>query len=213
MRYKQFGKTGMQVSEMALGTWGIGGVGWDANPEETRLDAIRAAVESGVTFFDTAPAYNAGAAEKVLGKALRDMGARKDVVISTKCGNEYINGGYVKDGDPAKILRECEESLRNLQTDYIDLYLVHWPDPNTPFEATMDALNRLKKEGKILHVGVSNFSRQLCRRFPALSSDAGQNGQGIAQRVPRHRCHRVGLQLLASGLTCLHQRHCWECFS
>ena len=159
MRYKQFGKTGMQVSEMALGTWGIGGVGWDANPEETRLDAIRAAVESGITFFDTAPAYNAGAAEQALGKALRDMGARKDVVIATKCGNEYINGGYVRDGSPEKILRECEESLRNLQTDYIDLYLVHWPDPNTPFEATMGALNQLKKEGKILHVGVSNFSQ------------------------------------------------------
>ena len=160
MRYKQFGKTGMQVSEMALGTWGIGGVGWDTHSEESRLDAIRAAVEAGVTFFDTAPAYNAGVAEQVLGKALADLGARKNVIISTKCGNEYINGGYVKDGDPKKILRECEESLRNLRTDYIDLYLVHWPDPNTPFEETMEALNRLKKEGKILHVGVSNFSRE-----------------------------------------------------
>ena len=160
MRYKQFGKTGMQVSEMALGTWGIGGVGWDTHSEESRLDAIRAAVEAGVTFFDTAPAYNAGVAEQVLGKALADLGARKNVIISTKCGNEYINGGYVKDGDPKKILRECEESLRNLRTDYIDLYLVHWPDPNTPFEETMEALNRLKKEGTILHVGVSNFSKE-----------------------------------------------------
>ena len=66
MRYKQFGKTGMQVSEFCLGTWGMGGVGWDNNPEETRLDAIAAAIESGVNFFDTAPAYNAGAAERVL---------------------------------------------------------------------------------------------------------------------------------------------------
>ena len=73
MRYKQFGKTGMQVSEMALGTWGIGGVGWDTHSEESRLDAIRAAVEAGVTFFDTAPAYNAGVAEQVLGKALADL--------------------------------------------------------------------------------------------------------------------------------------------
>lgn len=102
MRYKQFGKTGMQVSEMALGTWGIGGVGWDTHSEESRLDAIRAAVEAGVTFFDTAPAYNAGVAEQVLGKALADLGARKNVIISTKCGNEYINGGYVKDGDPKR---------------------------------------------------------------------------------------------------------------
>ena len=125
MRYKQFGKTGMQVSEMALGTWGIGGVGWDTHSEESRLDAIRAAVEAGVTFFDTAPAYNAGVAEQVLGKALADLGARKNVIISTKCGNEYINGGYVKDGDPKKILRECEESLRNLRTDYIEIGRAH----------------------------------------------------------------------------------------
>lgn len=161
MRYKQFGKTGMQVSEMALGTWGIGGVGWDINSEETRLDAIHAAVEAGVTFFDTAPAYNGGAAEQLLGRALKDMGARKDVVISTKCGNVFINGTtYVRDGSPARIRQQCEDSLRNLQTDYIDLYLIHWPDPKTPFAETMDALNQLKKEGKILHVGVSNFSKE-----------------------------------------------------
>lgn len=77
MRYKQFGKTGMQVSEMALGTWGIGGVGWDHHSEDTRVDAIHAAIEAGVNFIDTAPAYNAGEAERVLGKTLKDMGVRK----------------------------------------------------------------------------------------------------------------------------------------
>lgn len=161
MRYKQFGKTGMRVSEMALGTWGIGGVGWDTNSEETRLDAIRAAVEEGVNFIDTAPAYNGGAAERLLGKALKDMGARKDVIISTKCGNVFVNGTtYVRDGSPERIRQQCEDSLKNLQTDYIDLYLIHWPDPKVPFAETMDALNQLKKAGKILHVGVSNFSRE-----------------------------------------------------
>lgn len=160
MRYKQFGKTGMQVSEMTLGTWGIGGVGWDDNTEETRLDAIRAAVEAGVNFIDTAPAYNGGEAERVLGKALKDMGARKNVVISTKCGNVFVNGTtYVRDGSAKRIRQQCEDSLRNLQTDYIDLYLIHWPDTKVPFAETMDALNQLKKEGKILHVGVSNFSQ------------------------------------------------------
>ena len=159
MRYKTFGNTGLKVSELALGTWGIGGAGWDDNSDDTRLDAIRAAVESGINFIDTAPAYNAGEAERYIGKALKEMGARKDVVIATKCGNEFINGAYVRDGSPDKILRECEESLRNLQTDYIDVYLVHWPDPKVPFAETMGALNQLKKEGKILHVGVSNFSQ------------------------------------------------------
>ena len=159
MRYKTFGKTGMQVSEMALGTWGIGGAGWDDNPAEVRMDAIRAAYESGINFIDTAPAYNAGAAERCIGEALKDLGIRREMLITTKCGNEFINGQYVRCGSAEKILRECEESLRNLQTDYIDLYLVHWPDPNVPMEETMEAVARLKKEGKILHAGVSNFTK------------------------------------------------------
>lgn len=160
MRYKIFGKTGMKVSEMTLGTWGMGGVGWDDNPEEIRQDAIRAAVEAGVNFMDTAPAYNAGAAERCLGKTLADMNARKDVILSTKCGNVFVDGiTYRRDGSAAGIRRQCEESLRNLQTDYIDLMLVHWPDPATPFEETMGELSKLKQEGKILHVGVSNFSQ------------------------------------------------------
>lgn len=160
MHYKQFGNSGMQISSMALGTWGIGGTGWDDNPESTRIDAIQAAVESGITFFDTAPAYNNGAAERTLGKALKEIDARKHTIIATKCGNESINGQYIRNGKPEMIFQECEQSLRNLQTDYIDLYLIHWPDPNTPLEATIQALNQLKKEGKILHYGVCNFTKQ-----------------------------------------------------
>ena len=87
MRYKEFGKTGMKVSEMALGTWGIGGAGWDDNPEEIRIDAICTAVENGVNFIDTAPAYNAGAAECLVGKALKQSGTRQRVIVATKCGN------------------------------------------------------------------------------------------------------------------------------
>lgn len=159
MRYKAFGCTGMQVSEMSLGTWGISGAGWDDHPEESRLDAIRAAVECGVNFIDTAPAYNAGVAEQYVGKVLKDMGVRQKIIIATKCGTEFIGGNYVRSCAPADIIRECESSLRNLQTDYIDLYLIHWPDANTPIAETMDALNRLKQQGKILHVGVCNFSK------------------------------------------------------
>lgn len=161
MRYKEFGKTGMKVSELCLGTWGMGGVGWDNNPEETRQDAIFAAVEAGINFIDTAPAYNNGEAERVLGRALKNMGRRQDVIISTKCGNFFTDGiTYVRDGRRDKIIGQVEESLRNLQTDYIDLMLIHWPDPKTPFEETMGALNQLKQDGKILHVGVSNFTRE-----------------------------------------------------
>lgn len=160
MRYKEFGKTGMRVSEMALGTWGIGGAGWDETPEATRLDAIHAAVENGINFIDTAPAYNGGVAEKYIGKVLKDMGVRDKVYITTKCGTEFINGTYVRSCAPETILRECDESLRNLQTDYIDLYLIHWPDANVPIAETMGALNQLKEQGKIRHVGLSNFSKE-----------------------------------------------------
>lgn len=158
MRYKEFGKTGMNVSEMTLGTWGIGGAGWDENSDETRKDAIKAAVEAGINFIDTAPAYNAGQAERYIGQVLKDIGIRKEIYISTKCGNDYIDGKYIRCGRPEKIIQQCDNSLRNLQTDYIDLYLVHWPDPNVPLAETIGALGELKKQGKILHIGVSNFS-------------------------------------------------------
>jgi aryl-alcohol dehydrogenase-like predicted oxidoreductase len=159
MEYRIFGKTGMEVSVMTLGTWGMGGAGWDVYEDEVKIDAIRAAYEEGISFFDTAPAYNCGAAEKLLGRTLREMGVRQKVRIATKCGNIFLGGKtYVRDGRYDSIIRQCEESLINLETDYIDLMLIHWPDPKTPFEETMDAVNRLKKEGKILHLGVSNFS-------------------------------------------------------
>ncbi|MBQ3049677.1 MAG: aldo/keto reductase [Oscillospiraceae bacterium] len=161
MRYKRFGKTELQVSEMCLGTWGIGGAGWDSNSEETRLDAIYAAVEAGINFIDTAPAYNNGEAERMLGRALKNMGKRHEVVISTKCGNFFNDGvNYIRDCSRDKIIQQIDDSLRNLQTDYIDIMLIHWPDPKTPFEETMGILSDLKKAGKILHVGVSNFSRE-----------------------------------------------------
>ena len=128
MRYKQFGNTGMLVSELALGTWGIGGAGWDDQPEAARLDAIAAAVECGINFIDTAPAYNGGVAEQYIGRVVKQLGVRDKVMITTKCGTEFINGAYVRSCAPETILRECDESLKNLQTDYIDLYLIHWPD-------------------------------------------------------------------------------------
>lgn len=160
MKYTKFGKTGIEVSKMCLGTWGIGGAGWDNYSDESRMDAIKAALDCGINFIDTAPAYNAGKAEQYVGETLHKLGARKEVVISTKCGNEFIDGKYVRCGSVDKILRECDESLQNLKTDYIDVYLVHWPDPNVPMEETMDALNQLKKQGKILHAGVSNFTKE-----------------------------------------------------
>lgn len=162
----RFGKTEMMVTPITLGTWGIGGAGWDPNSDETRLDAIAAAVECGINFIDTAPAYNAGAAERYIGKALEDMGkdVRDHIFIATKCANAFIDGQYVRSGRGDLILQQCEESLQNLRTDYIDLMIVHWPDPVVPYEETFGALNRLKEEGCIRHIGVSNFSLEQLQR-------------------------------------------------
>ena len=158
MRYKVFGKTGLEVSELCLGTWGIGGAGWDQNPEETKMDAIRASFEQGVNIFDTAPAYNAGAAERILGETLEKMGVRKDVILSTKCGNDFVNGQYVHCGKRDHILAQCDASLRNLRTDYIDLYILHWPQDDATPEETLGAMMELKKAGKVRFLGLSNHS-------------------------------------------------------
>ena len=160
MQYQEFGKTGLRVSEICLGTWGIGGAGWDSYSDESRMDAIKAALECGINFIDTAPAYNAGKAEYYVGETLNKLKKRKEVVISTKCGNKFVDGKYLRCGSKESILKQCDESLKNLKTDYIDIYLVHWPDPDVELEETIDAVSTLKKEGKILHAGVSNFSKE-----------------------------------------------------
>jgi len=160
MHYQEFGKTGLRVSKLCLGTWGIGGAGWDSYSDESRMDAIKAALECGINFIDTAPAYNAGKAECYVGETLSKLKKRREVVISTKCGNKFVDGKYLRCGSKESILKQCDESLKNLKTDYIDIYLVHWPDPDVELEETIDAVSTLKKEGKILHAGVSNFSKE-----------------------------------------------------
>ena len=101
-----------------------------------------------------------GKAERYIGKALEEMGhgTREKVQIATKCANAFIDGQYVRSGKADLILRQCDESLQNLRTDHIDLLIVHWPDPVVPYEETFGALNRLKEEGAIRHIGVSNFN-------------------------------------------------------
>ena len=158
MRYKYLGNTGVKVSEISIGTWAIGGSGWGETNEKDSIDAIHAMMDFGVNFIDTAPAYNAGEAERVLGKALK--GKRDKAYLVTKVGTFFIDGQYVKTLEKDKIMSQIDESLSNLQTDYIDMYLIHWPDPKTPVEETMEILNNFKKQGKIRHIGVSNFTKE-----------------------------------------------------
>ena len=160
MRYNDFGKTGLKVSALTLGTWGIGGAGWDYNPDDVKLETIRAAIDSGINLFDTAPAYNAGYAERLLGEAVKQSGKRKEVFIATKCGNDFIDGQYMRDARPELIRKQVDKSLANLQTDYIDVYILHWPDLNVPQEETIGVMQELKDAGKVRFIGLSNHNRE-----------------------------------------------------
>ena len=169
MRYKQFGTTDMKVSALTVGTWAIGGAYWGEVNKQDSIRAIHAMLDHGVNMIDTAPGYNFGESERVVGEALK--GRREQVYITTKTGvyNDKKEP-YIKDCRKETVFRLCEESLKNLQTDYIDLMVIHWPDVNynTPFEETMEALNSLKSAGKIRHIGVSNFDQaqiEEIRRF------------------------------------------------
>jgi aryl-alcohol dehydrogenase-like predicted oxidoreductase len=154
------GMTGLEVTPIAFGTWQLGGE-WGAFDEGEAIAAIRHARALGINFFDTAQAYGFGASERLLGRALRDelRGRRDEVVIATKGGLRIDEDrGLVRDSSPAWLKRGVEASLGALGVDYIDLYQVHWPDPATPFAETAEALGDLVWEGKIRHVGVSNFN-------------------------------------------------------
>ena len=134
--------------------------GGDVN-EKDSIDAIRAMIDGGVNLVDTAPIYGNGHSEEVVGKALEN-GYREKVFLATKFSiSNDENGAVINNGSYENAIWECEQSLKRLNTDHIDIYIMHWPDPATPVEVTMKALADLKKSGKIRFIGVSNFDRNL----------------------------------------------------
>jgi aryl-alcohol dehydrogenase-like predicted oxidoreductase len=150
--------TPLKASRVALGTWAIGGWMWGGTDERDAIRAIHAALDRGITLIDTAPVYGFGRSEEIVGKALAEGGRRDRVLIATKVGLGWNDDKPFRDGSKARIFKEVEDSLRRLQTDVIDLYQVHWPDPNTPIAETAEAMAALHRSGKIRAIGVSNFS-------------------------------------------------------
>jgi aryl-alcohol dehydrogenase-like predicted oxidoreductase len=165
MKYTILGKSGLDVSRIAFGTWQLGG-DWGPTDTAAALQAIRRAADQGVTFFDTAQAYGFGRSEQLLGEALRQL-PREGLVIATKGGLRPAGNGVARDASPAWIRQGVDASLQALGTEYIDLFQVHWPDPSTPFEQTAEALAKLIVDGKIRHVGVSNFDVGQMEAFSA----------------------------------------------
>jgi aryl-alcohol dehydrogenase-like predicted oxidoreductase len=138
---------------------------WGGTDEAESIATIRAAFEHGINIVDTAPVYGFGRSEEIVGKAIAEAGLRSDVLIATKAGLEWDRGRVFRNASRARILREVEDSLLRLRTDYIDIYQVHWPDPLVPIEETADAMLTLLKQGKIRAIGVSNFSVLQMERF------------------------------------------------
>ncbi len=154
MEYRPFGQTGMQVSAIGFGCWEIGG-GYGSIEEEQFIQAVHRALDLGMNCFDTAEAYGFGASERSLAKAL---GARrKDAIVVTKFGIGYKEAPNFRDSSRQRIMASIEKSLQNLNTDYVDVYMVHWPDANTPVEETLRALDDLVQQGKVRAIGISNF--------------------------------------------------------
>ena len=165
MRKRMFGNSGLETSVIGYGGWPMGrGMYGDFDDDEA-IRAARASYEEGVTLFDPAAVYGWGYGENLMGKALK--GIRENVVLVTKGAREWVRdnpdrrSATVSDSDPKRLLTSIDESLKRLQTDYIDLFLIHWPDHNRAFSEPMDALEKAKAAGKIRYTGVSNFSVEM----------------------------------------------------
>jgi aryl-alcohol dehydrogenase-like predicted oxidoreductase len=159
MEHRAFGRTGLAVSAVGFGSWPMsGGDRYGAIEDAEAIRAIHRAVDGGVNCVDTAPAYGFGHAEEVVGQALR--GRRGRVILVTKCGLAWDPDNPVirRDTRPASLKREVDLSLRRLQTDVIDVYLIHWPNADTPFEDAFGTMDDIVRAGKVRFVGVSNFT-------------------------------------------------------
>jgi aryl-alcohol dehydrogenase-like predicted oxidoreductase len=197
------------VSRVALGTWAIGGWMWGGTDEALSIRTIHAALDRGINLIDTAPVYGFGTSEEIVGKAVKEYGRREELVIATKAGLNWNaqKTAVWRDSSPDRLRREVEDSLRRLRTDAIDIYQVHWPDPEVPFAETADALARMQKEGKIRVAGVSNYTAGQMKAFQeAAALGVCQPPFNIFERAAENEilpyCRESGIGTLAYGALC-----------
>ena len=159
MIYKKVAKIEEEISAIGIGCWNFGG-DWDSTEDNNSAKIVCTAVDMGINFFDVAPVYGWGHSEKVLGKVLKENGLRNKVLIASK-GGLLWNEAHETTNNLSKksLLKEIDDTLTRLQTDHVDIYQMHWPDPNVPLEETAEALEEMKKAGKIRYVGLSNFAQ------------------------------------------------------
>src|SRR6201997_3416190 len=169
MEFAKIPGTALRASRVALGTWAIGGWMWGGSNESDAIRTIHAALDRGINLIDTAPVYGFGRSEEIVGKALAMDGRRRNALIATKVGLDWKDSKPFRNAQRARIIEEVESSLRRLQTDVIDLYQVHWPDPNTPIAEVAEAMSALHRAGKIRAIGVSNFNPAQMDEFRKLA--------------------------------------------
>ena len=171
MKKRRLGKSGLELTRVGLGSWAIGGAGWQyawgAQDDWDSIATIHRALDLGINWIDTAAVYGLGHSEEIVGQAV--AGRRDRVILATKCGLVWGGGGaIVHNLKAASVRRELEASLRRLKTEYIDLYQIHWPDPDPDIEEAWGEIAKAVKEGKIRHAGVSNFSTAQMARIQAI---------------------------------------------
>jgi len=207
VEYRAFGQTALLGSVVGLGTWAIGGVRYGHVDDHDSMMAVAAALDAGVTCFDTAPTYGRGHAEEILGRAL---GARRaDVVVVTKGGLVWDADTQVMERDSRRetLERHLGRSLKRLATDYVDLYLLHWPDPNVPLDDVMGTLDGFVRSGKARYVGVSNFTGAQLRSCVSALGETRLAANQVScslfdQRWARDTfaaCEEFGLGVMAYG--------------
>jgi aryl-alcohol dehydrogenase-like predicted oxidoreductase len=216
MEYRTLGKSEIKVSELAFGAWAIGGWMWGGTDSKDAIEAIETAIDNGMTTIDTAAVYGFGLSEELVGKAIK--GKRGKVQILTKFGlswNEKKGEFFFPSKDNAgkdvdiyrysskeKVLSDCDQSLKRLGTDYIDLYQIHWADPTTPVSETMEALDILLKKGKIRAGAVCNYSLELMseaeKTFTIVSNQVPYSmvNRGIEKEIVPH-CIDKNIGILA----------------
>ena len=214
MEFKQLGTSSVKVTPIAFGAWAIGGWMWGGAEEQAAIKAINASLDAGVTTIDTAPIYGFGKSEELVGQALQGVGRDKYQIL-TKYGmnwrtdkGQYYFDSLDNSGKPVKIYRysgreavikDCEDSLRRLRTDYIDLLQIHWSDATTPISETMEAVATLIQQGKVRAAGVFNYN-------VAQVDEALKTVKLASNQVPYSMIHRgiesnVVPQALAKGMS------------
>ena len=157
----RIGKTDLYINPIGLGTNAVGGHNLFPNlDEETGREIVRTAIDQGINFIDTAYIYGPERSEELIGEVIREKGKRKQLIIATKGAHKYVEDEMVVDNSPAFLRKSVEDSLIRLRTDYIDLFYIHFPDEHTPKDEAVGALRKLKDEGKIRAIGVTNFSME-----------------------------------------------------